>query len=839
MKRTMYIWLPVLVVFLGFLSVITDHSGILIFEGDSYHQMYQFYLGGWQRLRDLSLSSFDYSIGFGGSAIAMLYYLFSPFFFVTILFDKEMIQYLFLYLNEIKIVLLFIFTYIWAKQLSTRKETPFMAAFMIGFGGWTFSYLHLNMFLDAFLLYPLAFFFIDRYLKEGKVVGMCLTMALIGIINYYFLYMLIPYACIYALIRYCMIHDELEVKKTCIEALKFVGYVLLAVGIACIVLIPVAFMISSNPRFDSLHISLLDHIGKNELFKIVSSFFVPVLDHEDTTLFMNITHFGFIGWGGGASLYLSMLAAVVLPLGIFMKDQKKKLIYILTLTLLAVFVFFEKFWILFQMNMESRWFYMISFTFVMIIMDVHEEIMEGKIEKKWVLLGAAIALCGVWGCYGVALLAQLNDMELLKSSLYIIIVLSAFIVAYAAYYLKLNRMWFLVGLLCLESIFSMRALVSHENIIPQVVTEAAASTPAVLETVKNDDSFYRVRWNQAYTYFDDGSYYRYTTSNTPFANNVPGLSFYSTIYNSQQEDFLHRLKNNWQMDERYGSNELYNMLSTKYLVSTDTIKNVPFGYELVEEKDGSSLYENRYWVELGYGYDKTISKDAFAALPYMTQDLVMQDYLVTETSENDKYTVRPELMDNLGPTRDRYYDFWEGPVSNVTLYFDIGTITHTTISLFYKDECVYAQDFYQYNYVDIYVPEDMLIDRIIISSANDDEGDILFWMQDMKDYEEYHEERYRDRMTNVVFAKDEIEADFHASQDEYVFTAVPYDIGWQVEVDGEKVLVEKVQLGYVGFKVSEGDHHISMHYTIPYAKVGIAVTAISLAALFVIVRRKK
>ncbi|MCF0109191.1 MAG: hypothetical protein HUJ57_03730, partial [Erysipelotrichaceae bacterium] len=83
----MYIWLPVLVVFLGFLSVITDHSGILIFEGDSYHQMYQFYLGGWQRLRDLSLSSFDYSIGFGGSAIAMLYYLFSPFFFVTILFD--------------------------------------------------------------------------------------------------------------------------------------------------------------------------------------------------------------------------------------------------------------------------------------------------------------------------------------------------------------------------------------------------------------------------------------------------------------------------------------------------------------------------------------------------------------------------------------------------------------------------------------------------------------------------------------------------------------------------------------------------------------------------------
>ena len=175
LERYSYILVPIVVVLLGFIRVILEHDGILIFEGDSYHQMYQFYLGGWERVHAGSLPLFDYSIGFGGCIMAMFYYLFSPFFLLAMPLSKSMVQYAFLYLNELKIVFIFIFTFIYAKRLAKHDSTPWLVSFMLAFGGWVFSYLHLNMFLDAYLVYPLVFYFIEVYLDEKKIVGFCLS----------------------------------------------------------------------------------------------------------------------------------------------------------------------------------------------------------------------------------------------------------------------------------------------------------------------------------------------------------------------------------------------------------------------------------------------------------------------------------------------------------------------------------------------------------------------------------------------------------------------------------------------------------------------------------------
>lgn len=58
------------------------------------------------------------------------------------------------------------------------------------------------MFLDAFLLYPLILGFAEVYLKENKILPLVLGIGALGIINYYFLYMFVPFLCLYALIRY-------------------------------------------------------------------------------------------------------------------------------------------------------------------------------------------------------------------------------------------------------------------------------------------------------------------------------------------------------------------------------------------------------------------------------------------------------------------------------------------------------------------------------------------------------------------------------------------------------------------------------------------------------------
>lgn len=839
LSKYSYIVVPVIVVLIGFLRVILEHQGILIFEGDSYHQMYQFYLGGWERVHAGSIPLFDYAIGFGGCVMAMFYYLFSPFFLLAMPLAKEMVQYAFLYLNELKIVCIFIFTYLWAKRISKHSSTPWLIAFMMAFGGWTFSYLHLNMFLDAYLLYPVVFYFIEQYLDEKKVLGLCLSLAATGIINYYFMYMLIPFACIYALIRYLIKQEKIIIKDTFIEACKFFGYVLLAVGMACIILIPVAFIIKSNPRFDELQYGLFDHLGINELFKVASSFFVPVLDHEDTTLFISLTNYSFIGWGGGASLYLLMCTPLLLP-GVFgLKDKKQRNIILCTFALLGVFVFFKKFWILFQLNMESRWFYMISWMMAYTVIQVHEAYLDNELDKRWLLPGLLFALCGVWGCYGISFLKGFNDVGFLKDSLYIMVVLSVLVVAYFVYYLKLRKTVFLVVVLALESVFCMDQLVVHENIIPEKVTMAAAmDMNKVKDKLKEDDSFYRVMINEEYVSFDDGSYYRYTTSNTPYANNINGLSFYSTIYNSQTEDFMGRLKTKWQMDQRYTTMHLYNLLDSKYYIEKSYVKALPAGYEFKEAVDDYRIYENKYWVELGYGYHKTLSRDAFDHLGYLEQDMALVDYLVTDDTTGDSFEMNFEPLGSLTAEDVRYYDFWEGPISNCNLYFDTGTLSNVKIELFYQDQILYAETFFQYNYIELYIPEDMKVDRFIVTGNEEEPVEVFAYVEDLSHYDEVFEERYQERFENVVVKNNHIEADIHMNQSGYAFTSVPYDVGWDVYVDGNKVDSEMVQLGFVGFKLDEGDHHVEMKYHIPYLKVGALVSLVSCILLFILSKKR-
>ena len=46
----------IIIVFLIFLNCFFYNQGIYIFPGDSVEQMYQFYLGGWERIRSGTLS---------------------------------------------------------------------------------------------------------------------------------------------------------------------------------------------------------------------------------------------------------------------------------------------------------------------------------------------------------------------------------------------------------------------------------------------------------------------------------------------------------------------------------------------------------------------------------------------------------------------------------------------------------------------------------------------------------------------------------------------------------------------------------------------------------------
>ena len=71
-------------------------------------------------------------------------------------------------------------------------------------------------------------------------------------------------------------------------------------------------------------------------------------------------------------------------------------------------------------------------------------------------------------------------------------------------------------------------------------------------------------------------------------------------------------------------------------------------------------------------------------------------------------------------------------------------------------------------------------------------------------------------------------------QDTSIFFTIPYDKGWKVYVNGEKVPYEKVNLGFIGLRLGSGNYHLEFRYEIPYLKVGAIISLGSLMILILL-----
>ncbi|MBP1577554.1 MAG: YfhO family protein, partial [Oscillospiraceae bacterium] len=78
-----------------------------------------------------------------------------------------------------------------------------------------------------------------------------------------------------------------------------------------------------------------------------------------------------------------------------------------------------------------------------------------------------------------------------------------------------------------------------------------------------------------------------------------------------------------------------------------------------------------------------------------------------------------------------------------------------------------------------------------------------------------------------------------------VFFSVPYDKGWSAFVNGEEVVIEKANTGFMAVRVPAGNAYIRFNYMTPGLFEGAAVSAAGIALLIIyliiakLIRRRK
>ena len=78
--------------------------------------------------------------------------------------------------------------------------------------------------------------------------------------------------------------------------------------------------------------------------------------------------------------------------------------------------------------------------------------------------------------------------------------------------------------------------------------------------------------------------------------------------------------------------------------------------------------------------------------------------------------------------------------------------------------------------------------------------------------------------------EDEITETVTTNEDAYLLTTIPYENGWTVTVDGEKVETVKANSGFQAVLLTAGNHTVTCRFNCPGLRAGAVV---SLAALLV------
>ncbi|NLR08757.1 MULTISPECIES: YfhO family protein [unclassified Levilactobacillus] len=101
--------------------------------------------------------------------------------------------------------------------------------------------------------------------------------------------------------------------------------------------------------------------------------------------------------------------------------------------------------------------------------------------------------------------------------------------------------------------------------------------------------------------------------------------------------------------------------------------------------------------------------------------------------------------------------------------------------------------------------------------------------------------QYAQRMTHLqrqglqgLHVKDNrVTGTSRATQASVLTTSIPYNTGWKLKVDGKEQPITKVNVGFVGARLSAGNHKIELTYRTPGQRLGMALTALGVLVLLI------
>lgn len=872
--------LPAMLMLLIYLCLLIwplGENSVLVLDLNAQYVYY------FEKLRNILVSGdsllYSFERALGGEFMGIFaYYLSSPLSFLVALLPKSMMTESLLLLLVIKTGLCGLtFGYYLTKTRMSRPVWTVMFSCMYALCSYVVVMQHNIMWIDNVALFPLILYGMDMLIKEGRFRLYVGALAVAILSNFYIGYMTCLFLAVYFFIRYATMTPEERGlhwgKNAFWKALaRMLACSLLAVAMSAVIILPVYYSLSfgkldfSDPKYDAKQLF--------DFLKLLTKMYFGSYDSVRPS--------------GMPFLYSGTLTLVLLPLyfassKIRLRHKVGNLLAMGFLMLGFNFSILDIVWHGFQRPnwLNARFAFMFVFLTVVMAYDAFVHLKETGVKKILpCCIGAGALLLimqameydnvqdflTVWAglfflCgFGVLVPYALRDKDPDDVQLYSNPEL--YLVMFVVFELICNGVAMAYSL---DADVSYSNRTGYRNFVDRF-SEAVEDMEEIDAEKYGEDSFYRAEK------------LKHRKKNDNFAIDINGLSNSTSTLNAKSIQFLKNMglsaRSHWSM--YYGGNPVSNsLLGLRYVMAdkgTDSTmpEYMEEMYSLVgTSEDEIEIWENPYdlgvlfavsediltYAEYNEDDDRDLEenglpfiRDTYAdAVEYKTPFQMMNHMLSAmlgrevevftkvDADESDTKGVSPTFtrghigyeLDDSGLTAKIIYEMDITEELPVYVYFPSEYPRDAEMKLddhkigdFFTDDSFCVQELGVLeegkHTFSLYLEED----NIYLAS-----GCSYFWYFHEDVFTEVMAELQEGKMDAYSVRDDVITGTITATEDKTaVFTSIPYDAGWDIYVDGEKVETLCLMDALVGFQISAGTHEVELRYRPDCVKYGLIIS---------------
>ncbi len=799
-----------------------------ILKSDLYNQYINFFC----YLREIILNgksiAISWNLGLANNFYTTFaYYLISPLNLLVVFFKPTNMDLFIELITGIKIILMANFMMLFLeKSYNYKSKETIIFGLIYAFSSYVICYSFHIMWLDCVYMLPIILLFVDKFLENGKILPIVLSLSYAILTNYYIGYIVAFFAGIYFLARYFITQKN----SALVDFGKFLFKFLLAIGISfgigMIVILPSIMQLKGTMSTD---ISLIE------------------IDEEKIRMFTNVVFNNYIYSFTQKSCLVFSSTFIILLLPMYYLNKKINVreksafsTIIIFLLLPIISPFLNKLWHAFTEPNCFNYRYSFTLIFTFILMGARE-FQNKEYCKKW-----HFAVSGI--CFTFVTILEIVFLK--KGYL----VLDRFSVTMQSIALSCIVYLFMA---CITYMYFYKKNLRNASALMILVVVIFDLLIGAKSGQNNDDKYFERKYVVQYDKFmmhfipkiKNPEIERIVFEPDEYGSNMSlkfgysNIGFFTSARNTKNLEAMYKLGYNVQMDDKLwvtsfsGTFLNYCVAGVKYYITRRQLEdNEIYGFEFIEKYDNFYVYKNKNGFNIGYYLADNIKQydNPFEMQNELIRGLLKNNGNYNNYSNNEGKSQKEDIISkekffqsiessSVLECQKNVIDYETDDIDNlkdekITKY-KVKAKKDCNIYLFSKEHLqLYIDGKPQFkDYSNIWSFENGIKQIKHLKQNEKFEFEIntkqntdLIYVSDNEKIQQVLDNKDKNYFDNVIIKKNVLTGKAHFKDDGYLTFGIAYDKCWDIFVDGKKAKKEEIADCFLGVKLEKGEHNVEI-----------------------------